>query len=72
MPARACPTALDREQGSWGHPGPMAGQSRAVGAGDHPCCGITGTGPDSPWGQQWGPGLWSGLGEALGEARQGW
>lgn len=54
IPARACPTALDREPGSWGHPGPKVRQNRAEGPGDHPCCGITGTGPDSPWGAAMG------------------
>lgn len=42
-----------------------------MGAGDHPCCGSPGAGPDCCQGQQWDPGLWAGSGEALGEGQTG-
>lgn len=48
----------------------MAGQSRAMGTGDHPCCSISGAGPGRAQGQQWCPGLQAGLGspDRAGEA----
>ena len=46
--------------------GPWLGRTRLWGAGDRPCCGITGTGADGPGGLTWGPGLWAGWGGALG------
>ena len=39
---------------------PWAGRAGLWGAGDQPCCGITGAGADSPGGLRWGPGPWAG------------
>lgn len=43
---------------------PMSGQGRAAlfGAGDRPCCSISGAGTGSPWGLEGGPGPWQGGG----------
>lgn len=43
---------------------PMSGQGRAAlfGAGDWPCCSISGAGTGSPWGLEGGPGPWQGGG----------
>jgi len=44
---------------------PWPGRAGLWGAGDQPCCGVTGAGADGPGGLEWGPGLRAGC------ARQG-
>lgn len=46
------------------------GQAELWGAGDQPCCSITGAGAGGPGGLTWGPGPWAG--EGAGQDKQAW